>query len=100
MMWAVITDTVAGPGFLAGDYVRASGEASVGAGLGANVLIGGSNRTATLQRVSVSGEIGLNFAVGGASLRLGPPTLMGGPPRRHVTEPRGTEPEHGRPAGG
>jgi hypothetical protein len=45
MMWAVITDTVAGPGFLAGDYVRASGEASVGAGLGANVLIGGSNRT-------------------------------------------------------
>jgi hypothetical protein len=43
MMWAVLTDTVAGPGFLAGDYVGASGEASVGAGLGANVLIGGSN---------------------------------------------------------
>jgi hypothetical protein len=73
MMWAVLTDTVAGPGFLAGDYVGASGEASVGAGLGANVLIGGSNRTATLQPVSVSSEIGLNFAVGVASLRLGLP---------------------------
>jgi hypothetical protein len=41
MMWAVLTDTVAGPGFLSGDYLGASGEASVGAGLGANVLIGG-----------------------------------------------------------
>jgi hypothetical protein len=76
MMWAVLTDTVAGPGFLAGDYVGASGEASVGAGLGANVLIGGSNRTATLQPVSVSGDIGLNFAVGVASLRLGLPRLF------------------------
>ena len=73
MMWAVFTDTVAGPGFLAGDYVGASGEASVGAGLGANVLIGGSNRTVTLQPVSVSGGIGLNLAVGVASLRLGLP---------------------------
>jgi Protein of unknown function (DUF992) len=64
MMWAVFTDTVAGPGFLAGDYVGASGEASVGAGLGANVLIGGSNRTVALQPVSVGGGIGLNLAVG------------------------------------
>jgi hypothetical protein len=45
----------------------------VGLGLGANVLIGGSNRTVALQPVSVSGEIGLNFAVGVASLRLGLP---------------------------
>ena len=73
MMWAVLTDTVAGPGFLAGDYVGASGEASVGAGLGANVLIGGSNRTVALQPVSVGGGIGLNLAVGVASLRLGLP---------------------------
>jgi hypothetical protein len=47
MVWAVFTSTVAGPGFLAGDYVGASGEASLGAGLGANVLVGGSNRTPT-----------------------------------------------------
>jgi hypothetical protein len=73
MVWAVFTSTVAGPGFLAGDYVGASGEASLGAGLGANVLIGGSNRTVTLQPLSISGQIGINIAVGVASLRLGLP---------------------------
>jgi hypothetical protein len=73
MMWAVFTNTVAGPGFLAGDYVGASGEASLGAGLGANVLVGGSNRTVTLQPVSVGGQIGLNLAVGVASFHLGLP---------------------------
>jgi hypothetical protein len=73
MVWAVFTGTVAGPGFLAGEYVGASGEASLGAGLGANVLIGGSNRTVTLQPLSVSGQIGINVAVGVASLQLGLP---------------------------
>jgi hypothetical protein len=73
MMWVVFTDTVAGPGFLAGDYLGASGEATVIAGLGANVLIGGSNRTVALQPVSLSGQIGLNVAVGVAELRLGLP---------------------------
>jgi hypothetical protein len=73
MVWAVFTGTVAGPGFLAGEYVGASGEASVGAGVGANVLIGGSNRTVTLQPVSVSGQIGINIAVGVAAFRLGLP---------------------------
>jgi Protein of unknown function (DUF992) len=73
MVWVVFTDTVAGPGFLAGNYVGASGEASVGAGLGANVLVGGSNRTVGLQPVSVSGQIGLNLALGVAALQLGLP---------------------------
>jgi Protein of unknown function (DUF992) len=73
MVWGVFTNTVAGPGFLAGEYVGASGEATVAAGVGANVLIGGSNRTVTLQPLSVSGQIGLNLAVGVASLQLGPP---------------------------
>jgi Protein of unknown function (DUF992) len=73
MVWVVFTDTVAGPGFLAGSYVGASGEASVGAGLGANVLVGGSSRTVALQPVSVSGQIGLNLALGVAALQLGLP---------------------------
>jgi hypothetical protein len=73
MVWAVFTGTVAGPGFLAGDYVGASGEASLGAGLGANVLVGDSNRTVTLQPVSVSAQIGINIAVGVAALHLGLP---------------------------
>jgi hypothetical protein len=73
MVWGVFTNTVAGPGFLSGEYIGASGEATVAAGVGANVLIGGSNRTVTLQPLSVSGQIGLNLAVGVASLQLGPP---------------------------
>jgi hypothetical protein len=73
MVWAVFTETVAGPGFLAGDYVGATGEATIGAGLGANVLIGRSNRTVTLQPLSVGGQIGLNLAVGVAALHLGLP---------------------------
>ena len=46
----------------AGDYVGATAEATVAAGLGANVLIGGSNRTIALQPLSVSGQVGLNIA--------------------------------------
>jgi hypothetical protein len=79
MVWGVFTNTVAGPGFLAGDYVGASGEATLAAGVGANVLIGGSNRTVTLQPISVSGQVGLNLAVGVADLHLGLPIA---PPRR------------------
>jgi Protein of unknown function (DUF992) len=73
MVWAVFTDTVAGQGSLAGDYVGASGEVSIAAGLGANVLIGGSNRTVALQPISLSGQIGVNLALGVASLHLGLP---------------------------
>jgi hypothetical protein len=70
MVWAVFTNTVAGPGLLAGDYFGASGEVTVAAGLGANVLVGGSNRTVALQPISVSGQTGLNLAIGVAALHL------------------------------
>jgi hypothetical protein len=73
MVWAVFTSTTTrGPGFLAGDYVGASAEASIAVGLGANVLVGGSNRTVALQPLSVSGEVGLNLAIGVAELSLRP----------------------------
>src|SRR5262249_44014415 len=49
MVWAVFTGTTWGPGFLTGNYVGASGEATIAAGLGANVLVGGSNQTIALQ---------------------------------------------------
>jgi hypothetical protein len=71
MVWAVFTGTGGyGPGFLTGEYVGASAEATVAAGLGANVLVGGSDRTIALQPLSVGGQIGLNLAVGVANLRL------------------------------
>ena len=73
MLWIVFTNTVAGPGFLAGDYFGATGEATVGTGLGANVLLGGSDRTIALQPLSLSGQTGLNLAVGVAALQLGLP---------------------------
>ena len=47
-----------------------SAEATVGAGLGANVLVGGSNRSVALQPLSVSGQTGLNFALGVGDLEL------------------------------
>jgi hypothetical protein len=74
MVWAVFTDSLAPPGagFLAGDYFGASGQVTVAAGLGANVLIGGSNNTVALQPLSVSTSVGLNFALGVAELRLRP----------------------------
>jgi hypothetical protein len=72
MVWAVFTETTRGPGFLAGDYVGASGEVTLAAGLGANVLIGGSNRTVALQPLSVSGQVGINLALGIGDLTLRP----------------------------
>jgi hypothetical protein len=55
---------------LAGTYVGASGEASVGIGGGANWLIGGSRDSFMLQPWSLQGQTGLNFAVGLAGLTL------------------------------
>jgi hypothetical protein len=72
MAWAVYAATAGGPAALAGTYAGASGEATVGAGLGANVLVGGSNRTIALQPVSVQGQTGLNLALGVAGLELRP----------------------------
>jgi Protein of unknown function (DUF992) len=72
MVWGVFTESTRGPGFLAGDYVGATGEVTVAAGLGANVLVGGSNRTVALQPVSVSGQVGINLAVGLGDLTLRP----------------------------
>ncbi len=72
MIWAVYAPTTRKFGALAGHYGGASGEATVGVGVGANVLIGGSNRTVSLQPVSVQGQVGLNLAVGVAELNLRP----------------------------
>jgi hypothetical protein len=72
MVWAVYMDTSRGYGFLAGDYAGASGEVTIAAGLGANVLVGGSNRTVALQPVSIGGQVGLNLALGVANLSIRP----------------------------
>ena len=72
MVWAVYAPTTRRFGALAGQYSGASAEATVGAGLGANVLVGGSDRTVALQPLSVQGQAGLNVAAGVAELTLRP----------------------------
>lgn len=72
MVWDVYAPTTKHFAALSGEYVGASGEATVGVGLGANVLVGGSNRTVALQPVSIQGQTGLNLAVGVAGLTLRP----------------------------
>jgi hypothetical protein len=57
-------------GALAGDYAGASGSASIGVGVGANALVGGSHRSFALQPLSVSGQVGVNLALGVAGLTL------------------------------
>jgi hypothetical protein len=71
MFWAVFApNSQLGRGTLRGNYVGASGNAALGVGLGANVLIGGSRRTISLQPLSVEGQIGINLAMTVASLTL------------------------------
>ena len=73
IVWAVFSVSAERPaGALAGDYIGASGEATAGVGLGANVLVGGLGRSVSLQPVSLSGQTGLNIAVGIADLTLTP----------------------------
>jgi hypothetical protein len=70
MVWVVYAPTDHPAGALAGKYAGASAEATVYAGLGTNVLVGGSGRTIALQPVSVQGQAGFNFAAGMAGLEL------------------------------
>jgi len=71
IVWAVLNPTSdVAPGALAGDYVGATAAASVGVGVGANVLVGGFNKSVTLQPVSIEGNQGLNVAAGIGAISL------------------------------
>jgi Protein of unknown function (DUF992) len=73
LAWGVFAPSVRlGPGDLSGNYAGAQGSASVGVGVGGNVLVGGSNNSIALQPLSVQGQVGLNVAAGLASLELRP----------------------------
>ncbi|MBU6456890.1 MAG: DUF992 domain-containing protein [Bradyrhizobium sp.] len=69
-VWAPVARL--GPGDLAGDYAGAQGSASIGVGVGGNVLIGGSDNSIALQPLSVQGQVGLSVAAGLESLELRP----------------------------
>lgn len=73
MTWAVLAPTSDwGDGALAGNYVGASAQATAGVGGGANLLVGGSNDTISLQPLSVQGQTGLNAALAVSELVLDP----------------------------
>lgn len=70
LLWAVFAAGETKRGALAGSYVGAAADASVGVGVGAKVLVGGFNHSLTLQPLSVQAQTGLNLSVGVASLKL------------------------------
>jgi hypothetical protein len=70
MVWGVFADTNRYAGMLSGTYAGATAEATLAAGLGANVLVGGSNHSVALQPLSVQGQVGLNIAAGIGALEL------------------------------
>jgi hypothetical protein len=72
LVWNVFAPTNREVAALRGDYVGAGAEATVAVGLGANVLVGGNNRTIALQPVSIQSQQGLNIAAGVTELRLRP----------------------------
>jgi hypothetical protein len=71
MVWGVLApSTTLAPNSLAGTYAGVTGSAAFGAGVGANVLVGGSGGHFMLQPVSIEGQTGLNIAAGVAALSL------------------------------
>jgi hypothetical protein len=71
MAWGVFAPTAGlHHGALAGKYVGGSSSASLGVGLGANALIGGSHQSIALQPLSIEGQVGVNLALGVAGLTL------------------------------
>jgi uncharacterized protein DUF992 len=72
IVWAVIATSDLKPGSLGGTYVGVTGSATVGVGVGANALIGGSGNTIALQPLSLEGSTGLNVAAGIGAITLTP----------------------------
>jgi hypothetical protein len=61
-----------GPGDLAGNYAGAQGSATLGVGVGGNVLVGGSANSIALQPLSLQGQVGVSIAAGLEALELRP----------------------------
>ena len=71
ILWAVMsTSDKFTPGDLAGGYGGVTASAAWAAGLGANVLLGGSKQGFALQPLSVQGYNGINVAAGITEVEL------------------------------
>ncbi|MET4117784.1 hypothetical protein ABIB90_006510 [Bradyrhizobium sp. JR4.1] len=79
LTWAVFAPTTLGRAALAGTYTGATAGSTVGVGVGANILMGGSNPTIALQPMSLQAQTGMNIAAGVSTMELQPTTA---PPSR------------------
>jgi len=82
LIWDVVAPASdVGPGALQGSYAGATASATVVAGVGANVLMGGFDKSMALQPVSVVGDSGFDVSAGVGAMRLSEtvPTTL--PPR-------------------
>jgi hypothetical protein len=71
MVWAVFAPSSdLAPGAIEGRYGGVTAGATVGVGLGANVLLGGFDRSIALQPLSIEGNTGLNLAAGIGAMNL------------------------------
>jgi hypothetical protein len=71
--WAVFASTTDTPaGALSGEYVGASGDLGIIAGVSTGILIGGSGRTFALQPISLGGSVAVKDALGISVLKLRP----------------------------
>jgi hypothetical protein len=71
IIWTVLAPTTTlGPGALAGTFAGVTASVAAGVGVGANILVGGSGNTVSLQPLSISGGVGLNVAGGIGSITL------------------------------
>lgn len=71
LVWAVLAPTSSlKPSALEGNYGGVSASATVAVGAGANVLIGGFDKSFTLQPISIEGNTGLNVAAGIGAMNL------------------------------
>ena len=68
--WVVFAPGKIRRGALKGSYTGAGAEATLGVGIGANVLVGGFSKGINLQPLSLQAQKGLNVAAGVKSLHL------------------------------
>lgn len=82
LAWAVYAPTNRiGRGDLAGHFGGVGANASVGVGVGGNLLVGGSNNAFSLQPLSLQGQTGFNATAGVIDVELRPAAVQG--PRKH-----------------
>jgi hypothetical protein len=73
ILWTVLSPGVkitTNPGLLSGHYGGATASATIGLGVGGNVLVGGMDGSISLQPLSIEGNTGLNVAAGVAMMDL------------------------------